>query len=480
MTASPNTQAVLLLTAHFSRASGGSAKPLTPKEWGRFAVWLKEQDLTPEQLMTNRPSDLLDGWIDRHITVERLEALLNRGSALALATERWLRAGLWVMTRSDADYPRRLKRRLGTDSPAALFGCGNRTLLNSGGLAVVGSRNASDDDLQYARQLAASVAAQGHTVVSGGARGVDESAMSGALESEGTVIGVLSYGLLRASASSKYRRHLMCDNLVLISTCHPEVGFSAGNAMQRNKYIYCLSDAALVVHSGTKGGTWSGATENLKMRWTPLWVKPTVDTASGNGNLVRQGAGWTADRANGVVVSDLFSEADESSSTKTDPLPEKEPAEPSLAEAPDEGPKQREGKYRPASGNGREQPDIPDVPRTCTMKSQEEFDRTKALAEARTAPVIQNGRPSSEHEAVARPNAQQTIYEFFLQELSKVCSASPASPDDLINVLDLTKTQTNAWLKRAESEKKVRKLNRPVRYEWIEQHSLFKGHAESE
>ena len=133
MTVSRNTQAVLLLTSHFSKASSNSVKPLTPKEWGRFAVWLKDHALTPEQLMACHPIELLKGWSDRQITLDRLEALLNRGSALAIAMEKWLRAGLWVLTRSDADYPSRLKRRLGPDSPALLYGCGNQLLLDRGG-----------------------------------------------------------------------------------------------------------------------------------------------------------------------------------------------------------------------------------------------------------------------------------------------------------------------------------------------------------
>ena len=51
-------------------------------------------------------------------------------------------------------------------------------------------------------------AEDGESIVSGGARGVDETAMLGALEVEGTVIGILANGLLRACSSAKYRRHL--------------------------------------------------------------------------------------------------------------------------------------------------------------------------------------------------------------------------------------------------------------------------------
>jgi len=182
MSVSPNTQAVLLLTAYFAKARKEAVKPLTPKEWGRFALWLKEKSLTPEQLMMGRLGELLNGWSDKRITLERIEGLMDRGSALALAMEKWLRAGLWVMTRSDPDYPTRLKKRLRTDSPAILFGCGNRALLGGGGLAVVGSRNAVEQDLAYSRDLGATAANEGYSIVSGGARGVDETAMLGALE----------------------------------------------------------------------------------------------------------------------------------------------------------------------------------------------------------------------------------------------------------------------------------------------------------
>ena len=309
MSVSPNTQAILLLTAHFAKARKDAVKPLTPKEWGRFALWLKEKSLTPEQLMNGRLGELLNGWSDKTVTLERIEGLMDRGSALALAMEKWLRAGLWVMTRSDPDYPIRLKQRLRTDSPAVLFGCGNRALLNGGGLAVVGSRNATEQDLAYSRDLGALAAGNGYSIVSGGARGVDEAAMLGALEAEGTVIGVLANNLLRACSSARYRKYLMANNLVLISTFYPEAGFNAGNAMQRNKYIYCLSDAAMVVHSGEKGGTWNGAFENIRKQWTPLWVKRSSDPKAGNAAIVRAGALWAPDSVDEIDFASLFSVA---------------------------------------------------------------------------------------------------------------------------------------------------------------------------
>ena len=220
--------------------------------------------------------------------------------------EKWLRAGLWVLTRSDPDYPDILKDRLGLDSPALLFGSGNRSLLKGGGLAVVGSRKISEDDLNFSKILGQYTAKDGHSIVSGGAKGVDETAMLGALEVEGTVIGVLADSLLRASLSAKYREHLVANNLVLVSPFYPEAGFNVGNAMQRNKYIYCLSNAAFVVQSGTSGGTWSGALENLKKNWVPLWVRKSNTPSSGNEQIVQKGGNWESSNPEDINFQKLF------------------------------------------------------------------------------------------------------------------------------------------------------------------------------
>lgn len=286
MATSDTNDAVLLLTAHLSGSNDSGVKPLTTEEWGAFASWLlKQRNATPELLLA-RADDVLRGWSDPKITTERIKRLLERGSALGLAKDRWAQAGLWWLTRADEDYPVRLKKRLGRSSPAVLYGCGRQTLLRSSGIAVVGSRAASERDLAWTRLFGGAVAEAGYSVVSGGARGVDQAAMFGALDRGGTVVGILADSLLRASSSKMYRSHLRSQGLVLVSPFHPEAGFTVGRAMQRNKYIYCLSDQALVVHSGTKGGTWEGAIENIKKQWVPIWVRQDSDGALGNAALV--------------------------------------------------------------------------------------------------------------------------------------------------------------------------------------------------
>ncbi len=439
MTVSETAQAVLLLTAHFKNADSGAAKPLAPKEYGRFAEWLNQRSLTPAHLLRGNPKDLLDGWRDKAVSIERVNALLDRGSALAISMEKWLRSGLWVMTRSDLDYPRRLKQRLRADSPAILFGCGNRTLLNHGGLAVVGSRKVRDTDLAYSNQLGALASAAGISIVSGGARGVDETAMLGALGAEGTAVGVLADSLLRACMGAKYRKYLLESNLVLVSPFNPEAGFNAGNAMQRNKYIYCLADAALAVHSGMKGGTWTGAHEALKKGWVHLWVKPTDDPDAGNAALIAAGASEAPASIDGVEVIAFF---------KANPEKRKVYRELSDQEATVEEP---------------ELPAQPAVEAEIGSRSQTQ-DVPEQVVNDRGSGTEPNAAPSSS-ESQTLELSEVTFFELFVVKAKGLCGDEPRTTDELVEALAINKTQVNAWLKQAVDKGELKKLAKPVRYE---------------
>lgn len=420
MNLSPQTQAVLLLTVHFSKPKPADARPLTPAEWGRFALWLRNEQIPPDALLSGNLRETLSRWSDRSVTEDRVAKLLDRGSALAIAIEKWLRSGLWVLSRSDADYPRLLKKRLKISSPPIIFGCGNAKLLNLKSVAVVGSRNAPEDDLADARQIGASAADAGVSIVSGGARGVDEAAMSGALQVGGTAIGVLPDSLLRTCSSKKYREHLAGNTLALISPYYPEAGFSAGNAMGRNKYIYCLSDAAIVVHSGRHGGTWNGAVENIDKGWVALWVKSTRDSSAGNAELLARGARCIAVDSQTIDVSKVIRGADR-----------REPA-------------------------ARLEPDLFEY----AVREPQVAATAQAETESCDCVVFaNNGAANGAAEDIS-------IYEFFLVKLRETCKGEAVRPDEIEERLGLKKAQLNEWLKRAVSEEQVKKLSRPVRYQW--------------
>lgn len=276
---SPNTQVILLLTAPLlvgSRRSG--EKPLSLGEYKRLACRLRNAEREPADLLDDLLDDLLG---DCGLDPTRVESLLARGLQLSQAIERWHARSIWVISRADADYPKRFKQRLGMDTPPVLYGCGDRGLLATGGLAVVGSRDIDEELIRYTENVGRLAAAAGRTLISGGARGIDQASMRGALAAGGASVGVLADGVERAALNGDNRHVLIDGRLVLVSPYDPTARFHVGHAMQRNKLIYALADSALVVNSSHgKGGTWTGAVEQLdKLHFVPVYTR-----AEGNGD----------------------------------------------------------------------------------------------------------------------------------------------------------------------------------------------------
>jgi len=358
---------------------------------------------------------------------------------LALAVEKWQRAGLWVVTRSDVAYPRRLKSLLKIDAPPVLFGCGNKELLNTGGIAIVGSRNAGDEDLQFTHALGAKAASHCTCIISGGARGVDETAMLAAMNAGGNVIGVMADSLLKAATASKWRKGLMEGNLVLVSPFYPEAGFNAGNAMARNKYIYCLADVSLVVHSGTKGGTINGAEENLKKKWVPLWVKPTKDISAANSLLVNKGGFWCAENIEQLELSSL---------TEVTSLNTVKPSE----------------NQNDLFSQTGDQPNIfSDVIREAELLTLKNTStESQSILEIEPEPKFTYADGDSE--GTQPVNEAVDFYQLFLKELLRLTKV-PLTIEDIITQTQLHKSQVAEWLKLATEDGHIKKLNHPVRYQ---------------
>src|SRR4051812_9926994 len=289
---SPNTQAVLLLTAPLIAGRGGpSPELLSLGEYKRLARHLRDMQRQPADLLSPTRAELIRSCAVL-VEEQRLERLLGRGFLLSQVVERWQTRAIWVASRADANYPRRLKALFREDAPAVIYGCGDTSQLEAGGLAVVGSRNADDALIDYTTNVARLAAKAGKAVISGGARGIDQAAMLGALDEGGKVVGVLADSLEKTAMNRDNRNRLVNGQLVLVSPYDPNAGFNVGNAMRRNRLIYALADAALVVSSDfEKGGTWAGATEQLdKLRLVPVYVRSTAKNSAGVDALLKKGA----------------------------------------------------------------------------------------------------------------------------------------------------------------------------------------------
>jgi predicted Rossmann fold nucleotide-binding protein DprA/Smf involved in DNA uptake len=115
--------------------------------------------------------------------------------------------------------------------------------------------------------------------------------MRGAYEAEKGSIGILADSMSKTVRSAATRQALESDLVCLATPFSPSAPFQVGNAMGRNKLVYGLSAATVVVSSSAgSGGTWAGAIEALDLRLCPVLVRSGEDVPEGNRELIRKGA----------------------------------------------------------------------------------------------------------------------------------------------------------------------------------------------
>jgi DNA processing protein len=170
-------------------------------------------------------------------------------------TSAWLAApGHDVVAWDDTDYPRALLE-LGY-APPVLFFVGRRELLNRPALAIVGSRNATAQGLDNARNFARALAEAGLTIVSGLALGIDAAAHEGALGRAGSTLAVVGTGLDRVyPARHRALAHRIADEGGLLSEFPPGTPPRENNFPRRNRLISGLAKGVLVVEAAQKSGS---------------------------------------------------------------------------------------------------------------------------------------------------------------------------------------------------------------------------------
>jgi len=279
-----SSRAALLLT---NRLVKTGVKPMTAREfWG---VVERVEDLSI--LLHLDVGDLVEKLSFDAEDAVRIRSLLDATTALAFERERLEEGGISLVSVFDEAFPPVLRERLGAACPPFLLLTGPTNWLQTPGLGVVGSRDASDASLEAARLSAEMAAERGWAVISGLARGVDHVTMAAAFDAGALVVGVPAEGIRRMSRNTEIRRRVHRGELSMASPYGPDAPLQAGNAMARNKIIYALSTVTFVADSNNgSGGTWAGAKEALDNGYAPVAVWAGKGAGDGNGELARQGA----------------------------------------------------------------------------------------------------------------------------------------------------------------------------------------------
>ena len=196
---------------------------------------------------------------------EHILALLSGEALLDQYLRKAEKYGCIPLTRLSSGYPRRILEALGDDAPACLWARGDLSVLETDGIALVGSRDLLPKNVGFAQEAGKQAALQGLALISGNARGADRAAQNSAYAWGGQVIAILA---------DRLTDHVPPGERVLfLSEEGFDLEFSAQRALSRNRCIHALGIGAIAAQCSMRmGGTWDGSVKNLRYGWSPLYI----------------------------------------------------------------------------------------------------------------------------------------------------------------------------------------------------------------
>lgn len=253
-------------------------KPLTVAQFRTLASRVRgstmpadERDLTGDDLIALGYSKEM---------AQRIVELLSQQALLDYYLSKGHRSGCAPLTRADEEYPLRVRKCLGEDSPGSLWIKGDLSLLSGPCVSLVGSRELCNANKAFAAAVGRQAALQGYTLVSGNARGADRTAQEACLGAGGKVICVVADSL----ENQRPR-----DRVLYLSEDGFNCPFSSQRALSRNRIIHSMGCMTFVAQSSHHtGGTWDGTVKNLSSRWSPVFCY--ADGTKAVGELEMMGA----------------------------------------------------------------------------------------------------------------------------------------------------------------------------------------------
>ena len=157
---------------------------------------------------------------------------------------------------NNKEYPEQLRNIY--DPPTKLYVLGNKEILKQKGIAIVGSRKATQYGKNVALKISRELSERGINVISGLAVGIDTYAHLGCLqpESKGKTIAVLGGGIdnIYPKANIEVARKIVQTGGCIVSEYVKGTKPERANFPQRNRIISGLSNGVLIVEASKKSG----------------------------------------------------------------------------------------------------------------------------------------------------------------------------------------------------------------------------------
>lgn len=165
-----------------------------------------------------------------------------------------------ILINGTYDYPVRLHDA--KEPVELLYYTGNVELLNTRSVAVVGTRNPTEEGRIRTRNLVKQLVKDGFTIISGLAAGIDTEAHKTALEQGGATIAVIGTPITQAypkeNAQLQHtigKEHLLISQVPFLKYQSQDYRLNRHFFPERNKTMSALSEATIIVEAGETSGT---------------------------------------------------------------------------------------------------------------------------------------------------------------------------------------------------------------------------------
>lgn len=233
-------------------------------------------------------------WLEDSLATERQVRSLKKGEAYEKAEavqERILRKGHRTLLWTDPEYPEILSHI--STPPILLYYRGDPGILNKDCIAVVGSRKCSRYGLDMTKSICSELSAEGVSIVSGFASGIDREAHFAGLSGAGRSIAVLGTGIdLIYPAGNRDLWQEMEKSGLVLTEFSPGTEPEGHNFPHRNRIISGLSRGVLVTQGELQSGSMITASLALDQGREVFAVPGAVNMPGYEGcnQLIRDGA----------------------------------------------------------------------------------------------------------------------------------------------------------------------------------------------
>ena len=198
----------------------------------------------------------------------------------------------WELSPEDDNYPPAMRDLSGV--LPTLYGRGDRSILDSPCISIIGARRGTPYGL-VAAEMAGRVAAEcGITVVSGGAMGCDHAASRAALDAGGKTIIVSGVGAdtVYPSSSEDIFQEAASGGGAVVSIVPWGTPPQRFSFIRRNYVIAALSSCLFVTEAGQRSGTMSTAEAARDMDRVIFGIPGSIfsPTSAGTNRLIADGA----------------------------------------------------------------------------------------------------------------------------------------------------------------------------------------------